>query len=90
MLKYLAMGLLGRLLGYGSLALGFWLLFRGFSGAGFPLAIVGGVAVLGGMSLLVGSRRAGPFPRAAYFEEDEEDNTGDPFDGSGESNKLPP
>ena len=90
MLKHLAKGLLGRLLGYGSLALGFWLLFRGFSGAGFPLAIVGGVAVLGGMYLLVSTRRAGPYLPAAYFEGDEEDKLSDPFNGSGEGNKLPP
>ena len=90
MLKHLAKGLLGRLLGYGTLALGFWLLFRGFSEAGFPLAIVGGLAVLGGMFLLVSTRRADLFPRATYFEGDEEDDHSDPFDGSGESNKLPP
>ncbi len=90
MLKHLAKGLLGRMLGYGALALGVWLLFRGFSEAGFPLAIVGGVAVLGGMYLLVSTRRAGPFLPAAYLEGDEEDNPSDPFDGSGESDKLPP
>ena len=90
MLKNLAKGLLGRLLGYGTLTLGFWLLFRGFSEAGFPLAFVGGLAVLGGMYLLVSSRRAGPFLRSAYLECDEEENPGDPFDGSGESHKLPP
>ena len=90
MLKHLAKGLLGRLLGYGALSLGFWLLFRGFSEAGFLLAIGGGVAVLGGMYLLVSTRRAGPFPRAADFEGNEEDDPSDPFDGSGESNKLPP
>ena len=89
-LKHLAKGLLGRLLGYGALLLGFWLLFRGFSEAGFPLAILGGAAVLVGMYLLVSTRRAGPYRRAAYFEDDEEDNPSDPIDGSGESNKLPP
>ena len=90
MLKHLAKGLLGRLLGYGALALGFWLLFRGISEAGFPLAIVGGIAVLGGMYLLVSTQRAGPFLPAAYLEGNEEDNPSDPFDGSGESDKLPP
>ena len=90
MLKHLAKGLLGRLLGYGSLAIGFWLLFRGFSGAGFPLAILGGVTVLVGMYLLVSTRRAGPLPRDAYFEGYEEDHASDSIDGSGESNKLPP
>ena len=90
MLKYLAKGLLGRFLGYGTLVLGFWLLYRGFSEAGFPLAIVGGVAVLVGMYLLVSTRRAGPYLGAAYYKDDEEDNPIDPFDGSGESNKLPP
>ena len=90
MLKYLAKGLFGRLLGYGTLTLGFWLLYRGFSEAGFPLAIVGGVAVLVGMYLLVSTRRSGPYLPVAYFEDHEEDNPSDPFDGSGESNKLPP
>ena len=90
MLKHLTKGLLGRLLGYGTLTLGFWLLFRGFSGAGLPVALVGGVAVLGGMYLLVRSRRGGPYLRAAYFEGAEEDNPSDPFDGSGEGHKLPP
>ena len=90
MLKDLAKGLLGRLLGYGTLTLGFWLLYRGFSQAGFPLAFVGGLAVLGGMYLLVSSRRAGPPLRATNFESDEEDDPSDPFDGSGESYKLPP
>jgi hypothetical protein len=89
-LTHLAKGLLGRLLGYGAVALGFWLLFRGFSEAGFPLAILGGVTVLVGMYLLVGARRSGPFPRAAYLDGDKEDDPSDSIDGSGESNQLPP
>ena len=90
MLKHLAKGLLGRLLGYGAVAIGFWLLFRGFSESGVLQAIVGGAAVLGGMYLLVSSRRAGPSLRAAYIKSDEEDDPSDPFDGGGESHKLPP
>ena len=90
MLKHLAKGLLGRLLGYGSLALGFWLLFAGFSEAGFTLVIVGCVSVLLGIYLMVIARRAGPFLPAAYLEIDEEDDPSDPFVGSGESDKLPP
>ena len=90
MLKHQAKGLLGRLLGYGTLALGFWLLYRGFSDAGFPLAIVGGVAVLVGMYLMVSTRRAGSFLPAAYLEIDEEDDPSDHFVGSSESDKLPP
>ena len=90
MLKHLAKGLFGRLLGYGSLALGFWLLFRGFSGAGFPLAILGGVTVLVGMYLLVNTRRIGPLRPAAYLEGNEEEDPSDTCDGSGKSNKLPP
>ena len=90
MLKHLAKGLLGKLLGYGALTLGFWLLFRGFSEAGFTLAVVGGVAVLVGMYMLVSTRRADPSLRTAHFEGDEEDNLSDPFDASGESDKLPP
>ena len=68
MLTHLAKGLLGRLLGYGAVALGFWLLFRGFSEAGFPLAILGGVTVLVGMYLLVSARRGGPFPQAGVVD----------------------
>ena len=90
MLKYLAKGLLGRLLGYGTLSIGFWLLFRGFSGAGIPHGLAGGAVVLAGMYLLVVSRQAGPYPKPAYLEDVEEDNPIDPFDGSGESHQLPP
>ena len=90
MLKYLAKGLLGRLLGYGTLSVGFWLLFRGFSGACIPQGLVGGAVVLAGMYLLVVSRQAGPYPKPVYLEDAQEDNPIDPFDGSGESNKLSP
>ena len=90
MLKYLIRGLLGRLLGYGTVVLGFWLLFSGFSEAGFTLVIVGGLSILLGMYLMVITRRAGPLLPAAYLESDEEDNPGDCLDGSGESDKLPP
>ncbi|MCH8225711.1 MAG: hypothetical protein IIC97_07585 [Chloroflexi bacterium] len=90
MLKYLVKGLLGRLLGYGTVVLGFWLLFSGFSEAGFTLVIVGCVSVLLGMYLLVIARRAGPILPADYLESDEEDDPSDSFVGSGESDKLPP
>ena len=91
MLKYLAKGLLGRLLGYGTLTFGFWLLYRGFSQGGFPLALVGGLAVLAGMYLLVSSRRAGSPMWTGDFQSNEEDDpSDDPFDGSSEGYKLPP
>ena len=38
MLKSLAKGLFGRLLGYGGLLLGFWLLREAFIEANYPLA----------------------------------------------------
>ena len=90
MLRYLAKGLLGRLLGYGTLALGFWLLYRGFSVASIPSGFLGGLLVLGGLYLMVSARRADLSVPVAYPDRDEEDNAGDSPDGSGEGNKLPP
>ena len=90
MLKYLIKGLLGRLLGYGTVALGFWLLFAGFSEAGFTLVVVGGFSILLGMYLMVVTRRSGPLRPSVYPESDEEDPSSDSFVGSGQSDKLPP
>ncbi len=90
MVKYLAKGLLGRLLGYGFLSLGFWLLFRGFSADSIPLAFLGGLLILGGMYMMVGARRAGGSLPVAFDDRDKEDNARDSLNGSGESNKLPP
>ena len=90
MVKNLAKGILGRLLGYGTLGLGFWLLFRGFSAPSIPLAFLGGLLILGGMYLMVNARRAGGALPVAFGDRDKEDNASDSLDGSGESNKLPP
>ena len=86
----LVKGLLGRLLGYGCLVLGFWLLFRGFLGPHFILAILGGAVILGGMYLIVAARRSDPALPAAQFRDKEEDNPGAFLDGGNYSNKLPP
>ena len=83
-------GLLGRLLGYGCLVLGFWLLFRGFLGPHFVLGILGGAVILGGMYLIVAARRSAPALPAAQFRDKEEDNPGDSLDGGNQGDKLPP
>ena len=82
----LVRGLLGRLLSYGALALGFWLLFQGFSKPSIPAGILGVAAILGGMYFMVVARRStrrsnGTSPTANTIR-DEEESPGDPFNGS--------
>ena len=82
----LVRGLLGRLLSYGALVLGFWLLFQGFSKASIPAGFLGGAAILGGMYLMVVGRRSTHHSNgtglAANTIGDKEDGPGDSFDGS--------
>lgn len=82
----LVRGLLGRLLTYGALALGFWLLFQGFSKPSVPAGLLGGAAILGGMCFMVLARRfTRQFNGTSPVEKtigDKEDNPGDSFDGS--------
>ena len=82
MLKALATGLFGRVLGYAALALGFWLLYKGVSGPNVPWAILGGAAILGAMYLMVVSRRSFSVPEAAEATELKEEVHGDPCDRS--------
>lgn len=73
MLTALAKGLFGRLLGYGGILLGFWLLYHAFSQANPALGLLGGAAILASMYLIVVNRRQGPAasaPRSADNEED--------------------
>lgn len=81
-LATLLRGLLGRLLSYGALVLGFWLLFQGFSEPSIPAGFLGGAAILGGMYLMVLARRSSGTRPAANTIGDEEDSPGDPFYGS--------
>jgi len=82
----LVRGLLGRLLSYGVLVLGFWLLFQGFAKPSIPAGFLGAAAILGGMYFMVVTRRStghskGTGP-AANTAGDKEDDPGDSFDGS--------
>ena len=78
----LVRGLLGRLLTYGALALGFWLLFQGFSKPSVPAGLLGGAAILGGMYFMVVVRRSTGSGPATDKPGDKEDNPSDSFDGS--------
>ena len=82
----LVRGLLGRLLSYGALVLGFWLLFQGFSRPSIPAGFLGGAAILGGMYLMVVARRSAGTRPAANPIGDKEDYPDDSFDGSDQSN----
>ena len=82
MLKALLKSFLARLLGYGVLTLGFWLLFRGFLSPNVPLAVLGAAMILGGMYLIVSARRADPATSTVNSGSDNEDNIGDSLDGS--------
>ena len=79
---------MGRLVAYGGLALGFWLLYLGFKSGnlpvGIPLGLAGGIIILVGMYLMVTIRDQGS-PAAPVTQENagnEEDGTGDPIDRS--------
>ena len=89
-LKILAKGLFGRVLGYAGILLGFWLLFQGFSKPNPGLGILGGAVILGAMSLMVAGRRQDPVPLMARSNKEEEDDSIDPIDGGNQGGKLPP
>ncbi|MFQ6026992.1 MAG: hypothetical protein ACE5Q6_05820 [Dehalococcoidia bacterium] len=86
MLEQLAKGLLGRLLGYGALLLGFWLLFQGFLRPNIIMGILGGGTILGGMYLLVASRRSATSLPKVDQEPSKEDRPGDTIPGSDQGN----
>ena len=94
MLKSLLKGLLGRLVSYLGLALGFWLLYQALLQSsllyGIPLGLLGAAAILLGMYLLVTARhRAGEGP-GLDLDEEKEETAGDSFTGSSQSDKLSP
>ena len=78
----LVRGLLGRLLSYSAMVLGFWLLFQGFSKPSIPAGFLGGATILSGMYLMVVVRRSTGTSPAANTINDKEDSPGDTFDGS--------
>ncbi len=99
MLKNLLKGLLGRLVSYLGLALGFWLLYQALLQSsplyGIPLGLLGGAAILLGMYLLVTARhRAGEGPvldlPGLDSDEEKEETAGESFTGSSQSDKLSP
>jgi hypothetical protein len=90
MLTLLLRGLFGRLLGYSAFALGFWLLFQGFARPSVGMGILGGGMVLGSMYLMVAARRSSLTPRLTEPTGEEEDDSGDSLDGSGQGGQLPP
>ena len=57
MLKELAAGLLGRVVGLALFGVGFWALAKGFIDSSVPIAILGGVLMLGGMWAMAHFRR---------------------------------
>ena len=56
-MNMLGRGLFGRLLSYGALLLGFWLLVKAFLGPHILLGILGGLVILVGMYIMVSARR---------------------------------
>ena len=95
MLKSLARGLFGRLLGYGGLVLGFWLLREAFIEVSYPLGVLGGLAILAATYVIMKARSPRSDSTQAQYSSNElskteEDDPGDSLDGSNESDKLPP
>ena len=90
MLKTLAKGLLGRLLSYAGFALGFWLLFQGFSRPNALLGVLGGAMIPGAMYMMVVARRSDPRPNTAGCPGEEEEDPGDSLNGGDQGGKLPP
>lgn len=73
MLSSLAKGIFGRVLGYGGILLGFWLLYQAFSNTNPALGLLGGAAILASMYLIVVSRRQGPAANASRSTDNEGD-----------------
>ena len=82
MLKTIGRGLLGRLLAYSVLALGFWLLFQGFLRPNVFLGVLGGAMILVGMYLIVALRRGINPPDVSGSDEEKEGERIDPIDRS--------
>ena len=95
MIKSLAKGLFGRLLGYGGLLLGFWLLREAFIEVNYPLGVLGGLAILAGLRIIVVTRSSRTNAAQDQLSNtelsiSEEDDPSDSLDGRDESNQLPP
>ena len=94
MLKRLLKGLLGRLVSYLGLALGFWLLYQALLSSsllyGISLGILGGGSILLGMYLLVTARQITDDGPVSDLDQGKEETAGDSFIGSSQSDKLPP
>ena len=99
MLKSLLKGLLGRLVSYSGLALGFWLLYQALLQSsllyGIPLGLLGAAAILLGMYLLVTARHRvgeGSVLDSPVLDLDveKEETAGDSFTGSSQGDKLSP
>ena len=90
MLGQIGKGLLTRLLSYGGLALGFWLLFLAFERSSILHGIAGGLTILAAMYLLTAARRGGPPATTPVSGETREDNPGDSSNGSSQGDKLSP
>jgi hypothetical protein len=91
MLKSLMKGLLGRLLGYGGLVLGFWWLREAFLEINYPVGVLGGLTILAAMYMVVEGRRStNNLDNTKLFDPElsntEEDDPGDSLDGRDESN----
>ncbi|MCE2464115.1 MAG: hypothetical protein J4F46_09465 [Dehalococcoidia bacterium] len=56
-LKIIAEGLLGRILGLAIFAGGFWLLIKGFVDSNIPFAVLGGIMIPLGMWVMAATRR---------------------------------
>ena len=82
MLKTLGKGLLARLLAYGMLGLGFWLLFQAFQKPSVLMGVLGGVMIPAAMYLMVTARRASLLPTSLEPVEDKEEEPVDSFPGS--------
>ncbi|MCH7620986.1 MAG: hypothetical protein IH870_03725 [Chloroflexi bacterium] len=94
MLKSLLKGLLGRLVSYIGLALGFWLLYQALLQAnllyGISLGLLGGASILLGMYLLVTARHIAGDGPVLDLDQEKEGTAGDSFTGSSQSDKLSP
>ena len=90
MLGQIGKGLLGRLLSYGAMALGFWLLYLAFERSSILHGLAGGLSILGAMYLMTAGRKMSPLPASPETGEATEDEPGDTIDGSGKGDKLPP
>ena len=77
MLKSIGKGLLGRLLAYGVLGAGFWLLYQGFLRPNVLVGILGGMTIPAGMYLIVTARRGAESPTDASSIDSDQEQAGE-------------